>query len=107
MAGPAGPLPNAGQIQDFSARQRAAGPSVAYPGGTNVDLTAGVGAGGLAPCATEFYCTTAGHIDVMLAGDAVIGGGTVRSYTLTAGAVLPGLFVYVASTSTAIGFFRQ
>jgi hypothetical protein len=99
MAFPAGPLPTPSDTNAF-AYVTAPIKSVAYAGSAALDLTDP--ANGLTPCSTEFYCTTAGNLVARLAGDSAN-----RTYPVTVGQVLKGLFVLVDATSTAVGIFRQ
>lgn len=100
MTYPAGPLPNAGQIADMAKTTRPAKSLVFVHGGSDVDFTDP--ANGFVPCATDFYCTVAGNLIAQLPGDSI-----PRTFPVTVGQVLTGLFTQVKGSSTADGIFRQ
>ncbi len=102
MAFPLGPLPSAGVLADLG-KQTTPAKSIAILATTAYDFTDP--AGGIMPCITEFYCTTAGNFVAYLAADSA---GTVsRSYPVVVGQTLPGCFVRVDVSSTAAGIGRQ
>jgi hypothetical protein len=59
-------------------------------------------ANGLNPCSSEFFVTTSGYLIARLAGDSA-----ERTYAVTMGNILPGLFVLLKGTSTAAGIARR
>ena len=101
MTYPAGPLPNAGAFQNFSA-QVVPSRSIAIAASTAYDFTDP--ATGIQPCITEFYAVGSGNFIAQLAGDAA---GTFRTYAVTAGTIVRGVFSQVSASSTAAGFGRQ
>ena len=70
-------------------------------GGSDMDLT-DEATNGLYPCARSLYITVSGNIVARLAGDT-----TERTYAVTAGQELAGIFVLLKSTSTADCIARQ
>jgi hypothetical protein len=99
MAFPVGYVPTMGDIHDLCFRTKPS-KSVVCAAGAALDLTDP--ANGINPAATEFYCTTAGNFVAQLAGDSAM-----RTYPVTVGQVLSGIFVLTSATSTAAGILRQ
>jgi hypothetical protein len=99
MAFPVGGYPSVAQIVEYSHVEKPS-KSVAFTGGgSDLDITDP--ANGLAPCATDFYCSATGSLVAQLAGDT----GT-RTYAVTAGQVVTGLFILIKSTSVS-GIVRR
>jgi len=92
MTAPANP-PDLGLITELSHIESPHKSVVFTSGGSDLDLTATSAAG----TASELYCTSTGSIIAVLAGD----GTTNRTYPVTAGQVLKGVFTVIRSISTA------
>lgn len=104
MSFPAGGLPDQGTVSNQFRPYR----TYSYAGGSSVDLTDP--AQGLGGFATEFVCTTAGNLVVLHSGDTSSPGFATtnkRTVALNAGDVFYGVFVYVDTSSTAVGLFRR
>jgi hypothetical protein len=99
MTFPVGGFPTIAQIVEYSHVEKPA-VSVAFTGGVaDLDLTDPTN--GLHPCATDFYCGATGNLVAQLAGDT-----TTRTYPVTAGQIVTGLFILIKSTSVS-GIVRR